>query len=277
MAKIAIDAGHGKYTAGKRCLKSLDKNETREWILNSRIATDLEMYLKSAGHETLRVDDITGETDVSLSNRVKKANDWKADYYISIHHNAGVKGGSGGGTVVYKYNGATGKSKSTQEAIYEYVIKRGNLKGNRYDGTLDGNFYVIRKTSMPSSLIECGFMDSSTDIKYILDKEWSKKIALGIAEGICKVYGGIIVQTTTNTGVNKDKENTFVPYKVKIVANTLNIRKGAGTNYDKNGVVKKDNVYTIIDEATGKGATKWGKLKSGSGWISLDLSYVKKV
>jgi len=36
MAKIAIDAGHGLKTAGKRCLKSLDKNETREWVLNDR-------------------------------------------------------------------------------------------------------------------------------------------------------------------------------------------------------------------------------------------------
>ena len=38
MAKIAIDAGHGLYTEGKRCLKSLDPNETREWQLNERVA-----------------------------------------------------------------------------------------------------------------------------------------------------------------------------------------------------------------------------------------------
>lgn len=36
MSKIVIDAGHGKNTAGKRCLKSLDKNETRECILMYR-------------------------------------------------------------------------------------------------------------------------------------------------------------------------------------------------------------------------------------------------
>lgn len=274
MAKIAIDAGHGKYTAGKRCLKSLDKNETREWVLNNRIATELEVYLKNAGHETLRVDDITGETDVSLYNRVKKANNWKADFYISVHHNAGVKGGNGGGVVVYKYSGVTGKSKSAQEAIYEHVIKQGNLKGNRYDGTLDGNFYVVKKTSMPSVLIECGFMDSSTDIKYILDKEWSKKMALGIAEGICKVYGGVVTKTTTSTNKNK----TFMPYKVRVVANTLNIRKGAGTNYGVIGSIEDKGVYTIVDEVI-NGSTKWGLLKSyeknRNGWISLN--YVTKI
>lgn len=42
---------------------------------------------------------------------------------------------------------------------------------------------------MPASLSECGFMDSSSDIEYILNPEWSKKIALGIAEGICEVLG----------------------------------------------------------------------------------------
>ena len=36
--KIALTAGHYKYTAGKRCLKSIDPNETREWWLNDRIA-----------------------------------------------------------------------------------------------------------------------------------------------------------------------------------------------------------------------------------------------
>ena len=49
MFKIALDAGHGLYTAGKRCLKSIDPNETREWSLNSRIAEKvtekLETYL----------------------------------------------------------------------------------------------------------------------------------------------------------------------------------------------------------------------------------------
>lgn len=196
MAKIAIDAGHGLYTAGKRCLKSLDKNETREWVLNDRVADELVKLLKSAGHEVLRVDDVTGKTDVSLGERVRRAEAFKADFYISVHHNAGIYGGSGGGTVVFKYKGTSGKTKQAQEAIYNNAIKYGGLKGNRADGTQDGNFQVIRETSMPAALIECGFMDSKTDIKYILDSNWSKKIAFGIAMGICEVFGGTIKEET---------------------------------------------------------------------------------
>ena len=42
MFKIAITAGHYRYTAGKRCKKSIDPNETREWVLNARIAEKVE-------------------------------------------------------------------------------------------------------------------------------------------------------------------------------------------------------------------------------------------
>ena len=61
-----------------------------------------------------------------------------------------------------------------------------------------------------------------------------------------------------------------VPYKVRITATDLNIRKGPGTNYGINGQIKP-GVYTIVSEAMGAGASKWGKLKSGAGWVSLDF------
>lgn len=66
----------------------------------------------------------------------------------------------------------------------------------------------------------------------------------------------------------------LTPYKVRITATDLNIRAGAGTNHPSKGYIKP-GVYTIVEEATGKGATKWGKLKSGAGWISLD--YAKRL
>lgn len=85
--------------------------------------------------------------------------------------------------------------------------------------------------------------------------------------------------TSTSKPTTNTSSTTFVPYKVKVTADVLNIRKGAGTNYDKNGSIKKNGVYTIVEEATGKGATKWGLLKSyqtnRNGWIALD--YTKRV
>lgn len=68
---------------------------------------------------------------------------------------------------------------------------------------------------------------------------------------------------------------TFSAYRVRVTASALNIRAGAGTNYKKVGCIKDKGIYTIVAESNGKGASKWGKLKSGAGWISLD--YCKKV
>lgn len=67
----------------------------------------------------------------------------------------------------------------------------------------------------------------------------------------------------------------FNPYLVKVTASSLNIRKGAGTNYGVAGAINDRGTYTIVEEANGTGASKWGRLKSGAGWISLD--YCKKV
>ena len=58
-------------------------------------------------------------------------------------------------------------------------------------------------------------------------------------------------------------------YKVKVTADSLNVRAGAGTNYKVVDTVQKGEVFTIVEEKNG-----WGKLKSGAGWISLE--YTKK-
>lgn len=62
--------------------------------------------------------------------------------------------------------------------------------------------------------------------------------------------------------LSKDEVNEF---KVKVTANTLKVRKSAGTSYKVVGHVRKNDVYTIVEV---KG--NWGKLKSGAGWIHLN-------
>lgn len=277
MAKIALDAGHGLYTPGKRCLKKLDKRETREWIINDRVTDALELYLKLAGHSVLRVDDWDdGHTDVTLNDRVRKANNWKADAYISVHHNAGINGGSGGGTVVYVSKGCQAKSIQLQEAVYKRVIVRGKLKGNRSDGTLSANFYVIRKTKMPAILIECGFMDSVVDIKHILDTDWSEQVGLGIAEGVCEVFGGSIPDQKPSKPSPKPDKPVGKSFLVRVKID-LNIRKGPGAEFKKEGCIKDKGTYTIVQTAKSKDGGTWGKLKSGAGWINIGSKYVKRL
>lgn len=68
----------------------------------------------------------------------------------------------------------------------------------------------------------------------------------------------------------KTEASAFVAFKVKVTADALNVRAGAGTKYKINTVVHKNEIYTIVGQDG-----KWGKLKSGAGWISLD--YTKRV
>lgn len=67
----------------------------------------------------------------------------------------------------------------------------------------------------------------------------------------------------------------ILPYQVKINTGILHYRTGPGTNNPIIGQLHKGEIYTIVEEDSGLGASKWGKLKSGAGWISLD--YCMKV
>lgn len=65
------------------------------------------------------------------------------------------------------------------------------------------------------------------------------------------------------------------PYTVRILADTLQFRKSPGINSLVVGTVRRNEVYTIVEESFGTGASKWGRLKSGAGWIPIDSALVK--
>ena len=91
-----------------------------------------------------------------------------------------------------------------------------------------------------------------------------------ISGGGSTVYGWV-----NAADISTGSTGTATSYRVRTTADVLNIRKGPGTNYGVAGQIKGKGIYTVVTEAAGPGATKWGKLKSGAGWISLD--YVTKL
>lgn len=185
MMKICLNAGHGLYTAGKRCLKSLDPNETREWILNSRILSKIvDMLSDYEGYELLRLDDPSGKIDVPLRERTNKANNFKADIYISIHHNAGVNGKTGGGIVAYTYPSVDQNTKDWQKALYDALVAETGLKGNRSTPLATADFHECRETTMAAVLLELGYMDSKTDVPIILSDDFASKCATAITKVI---------------------------------------------------------------------------------------------
>lgn len=249
MFKLVLSAGHGKNTAGKRCLKKLDKNQTREWTLNNRICDKIETKLKAYdGYKLLRVDDTTGKNDIALKNRTKSANNWGADFYLAVHHNAGVNGGSGGGIVAIVYTKPSAKSLEWQKALYNAVIKHTGLKGNRTVPTPKSNLHEVREPKMASVLLECGFMDSKTDVPIILTDKFADQVAEGCVEVIVKKakLEKKIIKTETKTEPKKET--------VKKDNAVLNWQKAAikdGFEFPKHGA---DGFWGAESEAVAKKA-----------------------
>lgn len=206
--KIGIDAGHGLHTAGKRCAKQFDANETREWVLNSRVATKVCEILNRSGVATIRLDDITGKTDIDLNVRCRKANKAKVDLVVSIHHNAG--GGTGIETYVYNQACLIGKTGQIADSINDKAVE---VTGMENRGVKLGNFAIIRDTKMPACLIECGFMDNKHDTPLILTEEYSNKVANGIADGILSYW---YIEKKEEVKKDTAVENTTAQEKKKI-------------------------------------------------------------
>ena len=212
MFKLALNAGHGLNTAGKRCLKALDPKETREWYLNDRICDKIENKLKAyTGYELKRMDDTTGKKDVALATRTTTANNFNADFYLSIHHNAGINGGSGGGVVAYVYTKVDANTKDWQKKLYDAIIKKTGLKGNRSNPLPAADFWECRKTKMACVLLECGFMDSKTDVPIILTDGYAEKVADACVEVI--VAKGKLTKKVVETPTAEKKL-----YKVQVGA-----------------------------------------------------------
>jgi hypothetical protein len=111
------------------------------------------------------------------------------------------------------------------------------------------------------------YVEEVSGSRVVINKSQDGKSA--IMSAVNAKYLTVVKTTSTVT-----KTETFKPYTVKVTANALNVRDGAGTNHKVNTIIRDKGVYTIVEEKTVSGL-KWGKLKSGAGWISLQ--HTKKI
>lgn len=184
MSKIAIDAGHGYNTAGKRT-----PDGEREWSFNDKVTiaciNRLNDYLNV---EILRLDDASGKTDAPLAARTNQANHWKADVLVSIHHNAlNSKWGNHGGveTFTMDHPRANPKSVDIARIIQPKIVK---AMGLRDRGVKKMNLHMLRESNMPAILTEGGFMDSLTDIGALRSEAKLKAQGVAIADGLAEYF-----------------------------------------------------------------------------------------
>lgn len=190
MFKIAIGAGHYLGTAGRRVPTALDKQQTKEWQLNNRVAE----YVAEAAKqyecvEILRVDDPLGVLKIEVADRCKTANDWGANFCLSIHHNA-FRGEpwNGGGVVAFSAPGSV-NGRQYRDAIYDAVVAAGGLRGDRSSPKQEKGYIALKQTKAPAVLVEYGFMDSKVDAPIILSEEYAKAVGYATMEAIASVAG----------------------------------------------------------------------------------------
>jgi hypothetical protein len=183
--KVAIDAGHGYNTPGKR-----SPNDQREWTANNGVVTAMGQVLAANGVAIIRLDDPTGRTDVGLNTRTKAANDFGADYVISVHHNANAGtwfSGGGTETLIYGHRADVDKLADTLQnaALATYGLANRGIKVRGND------LAILRDTKAPAALIEIGFMDSSNDNPIIFSPENQAVMGKALAEAfVNSVMGG---------------------------------------------------------------------------------------
>lgn len=250
MAKYNVHAGHnpdGKVACGA-CGIIKESTEAR------KVVKYLIEYLKSAGNTAYdcTCNDGKSQSDV-LVKIVKKCNKHEVDLDVSIHFNCGVSDKKGNGKttgVEVLINSASSKAKPYAERI----CKKVSALGFKNRGVkVRNNLYVLKHTNAPALLVECCFVDDKDDCSLYN----AKKMAKAIAEGII------------GKAINEENQGTF---KVRVIADTLKIRKGPESKYNAVGTVKKNDVYTIVEKSG-----KYGKLKSGAGWINVSEKYCQTI
>ena len=91
-----------------------------------------------------------------------------------------------------------------------------------------------------------------------------------VAVRMSGVFGDVLTEVPPSDSL--DSSETVGEYLVRVRISNLIIREGPGINFDRSGKYTGAGTFTIVSESDGPGASRWGKLKSGAGWISLDYA-----
>lgn len=263
---IALCDGHGMLTAGKRTpifpansgLKSETGNFMHENEFNRAVIKILDIELRRCGFKTLLV--APTDVDTSLSDRVKLANEKKANFYLSVHANAmGDKWGSAGG--IETYAKLSGEALKAATILHKHLLRHTQLKDR---GVKDGAWlYLVKHTNMPTVLVECAFMDNLEEAKLLLTDAYRKECAVELAMGVCEYYGVTYVEN--KPVVTKPQEaikltnfkdvaaGTWYENSIK-VASDLGIMNGdTEGNFNPSKTLTRAEMATIIAKLHEKG------------------------
>ena len=276
--KICLDAGHyGKYN------RSPVNKSYYESEMNWKLHNFLKEELKALGFDVI-VTRANQNKDLALYDRGAKSKG--CDLFLSIHSNASSSSKSDFAVACCQVNDNTTKIDEKSVEIGKrlaYVVNKtmackGTAQIYRRVGYYNKDYYGVlrgaRDVGTAGVLMEHSFHTNLRATNWLLNDDNLKKLAKAEAKMLADYFDIKKPVTSKPTTANT---SDFKPYIVKVVCKSLNIRKTPKwDNSDVVGVLSKNQVYTIVAEKY-LGGTKFGKLKSGIGWISLGNKYVKRV
>lgn len=167
---IVVDAGHGGFDRG-----GVPGQRVGEKQLTLDVAQRLRNVLQASGYRVVMTRD--SDVFVPLGTRVAIANQYRNATFVSVHFNSAPRG-SANGIETYYYRG---DSASLAANIHRHVVA-GAPSENR--GIRRRGYFVLRRTAIPSVLVECGFLTNPTEASYVLTASYRQKLAEEIARGI---------------------------------------------------------------------------------------------
>src|SRR5437764_3558792 len=167
---VVIDAGHGGFDRG-----GIPGQRIPEKEMTLDVAQRLKTLLAASGYRVIMTRD--SDVFVPLPTRVAIANSYGNAIFVCIHFNSAKRMGAGG-IETYFYSR---ESLPLASAIHYYVAG-GAPSSNR--GVRRRGFYVLRKTTVPAVLVECGFLTNPTEGEYVQTAAYRQKLAEEIAAGV---------------------------------------------------------------------------------------------
>lgn len=173
-SQVVIDAGHGGHDSGA----------TRAGVHEKHLALDVATRVYQLLEEEGVSVRMTRSDDrfLTLGERVRIADSVADSALVSIHFNSARNSRAHGIETFYYYSGSKASQKLAQSVQNQLIAYTG--AENR--GVKTAGFYVLRKTSRPAILVECGFVSNRSDRSRALRAEYRQQLAQAIVAGILR-------------------------------------------------------------------------------------------
>lgn len=180
---IILDAGHGGFDPGK-----VGQDNTLEKDINLSITKKLQVYLEQSGSFILntRVDDtaLSDQKREDMNQRKNLANEEGVDLFVSIHQNSFPQESVKGAQVFYY--GDSEESKRLAECVQNRLKEID--PNNTREAKSNTDYYLLKKTAVPSIIVECGFLSNIEERNKLKTEEYQEQIAWGVYLGILDYY-----------------------------------------------------------------------------------------